>query len=707
MYTNPLKNVVLSCLLGLLITSSCRTEPVLSKQAIALSLLSKNTSASQFRLLIRLHPEAAFYAGLLAEAADTERAVALFELALNSTIPLVRNAAAQKLIRPALERVDLAKRLLLLNRHKDLEQAELTLRCASFYTVGGFSDAVQLATYTHKHSWNTVITLLALQSQTAEPAADFFLNEPVDEAFLWGWEAAEHSFSPVEIRAVKGRIATARRSYQEALNIFKVVIEQEPDFFLRHPQVLFDLGRSFQYVNPTQGLKLFLEWDALFEDADAQMAESRYYLQYFAGRMERYRGNYTQAMDYFAQALSLTDDPAQEDLCIWYLLDSARINNPEQAVQQFVQYAPLWHDPDYYSDIVGTLCRQLAAQEQWHSLLNLFAGMRRYADGSMVAQYAYIVARLIETGLIPAAEAARLLDFAEPSQVSRLLFTQAFEEKAASYYYRAASAQYLGKAVVLPETQEPVAEAGTDLTFFSDFFEYGAGDFAFSSIQAMAAELSSADLRRIASICADFGYTAQSIRTVLLYQNRPDYESNRTDLLLLYPRPFLEIIEDNARKMGIPAEVLFGLIRTESIFDPNAHSSVGALGLSQLMPETAEEEARRIFRNGGPNYGTKQSIEVFNPSVNVHIGASYLHYLIPQVENTLFALMAYNGGIGRVKRWRNASPHLPADLFAETVEFTETREYGKRVISSAAVYGYLYYAKSMEYVVKEIYSPSY
>jgi soluble lytic murein transglycosylase len=680
----------------------------LAKQDIALYLLSNEITDRQFQSLIRLHPEAAFYAGLLAESSNNDRAVELFEIALSSKSPLVREAAAQKLIRPALERVELANRLLLSTRRTNLAHAELTLRCAVFYTLGSFADALQLSTYTKHSSWDTVIELLALQSQTAEPVADFFLNETVDEAFLWGWEAAGHSFTPVEITAVNGRIASARRSYQEALNLFKAVLEQDAQFFFSHPQALFDLGRSFQYVSPSQGLKLFLEWDTLLENSDEQqqyLVDTRYYLQYFAGRMERYREHYPQAVKHFAQALRLTSDPEQEDLCMWYLLDSARISSPEQAVEQFTQYAPLWHDPDYYSDIVGTLCRQLAAQGKWHALLNLFAGLRSYADGSMVAQYAYIVARLVETELVSSTDAARLLELKDPAQVSTILFTQAFEEKTASYYYRAASAWSLGKTVVLPETQEPpsASEEGTDMSFFADFFEYGAGRFAFSYIQKMAKELSTADLRRIAAICSDFGYTPQSIRTVLLYQSRPGYESNRYDMQLLYPRPFLEIVEDNARKTDIPAEVLFGLIRTESVFDPEAYSSAGALGLSQLMPATAEDEARRIFRNGGPNYGTRQTIEVFNPSVNVHIGSSYLEYLMPQVENTLFALMAYNGGIGRVKRWRNASPDLPADLFAETVELTETREYGKRVISSAAVYGYLYYAKSMEYVVREFY----
>jgi soluble lytic murein transglycosylase len=55
------------------------------------------------------------------------------------------------------------------------------------------------------------------------------------------------------------------------------------------------------------------------------------------------------------------------------------------------------------------------------------------------------------------------------------------------------------------------------------------------------------------------------------------------------------------------------------------------------------------------------------------------------------ALMAYNGGIGRVRRWKRNYRNMPDDLFAETIEITETREYSKKVIGDAAVYQSLYY----------------
>jgi soluble lytic murein transglycosylase len=74
-----------------------------------------------------------------------------------------------------------------------------------------------------------------------------------------------------------------------------------------------------------------------------------------------------------------------------------------------------------------------------------------------------------------------------------------------------------------------------------------------------------------------------------------------------------------------------------------------------------------------------------------------------RTESPLLALLAYNGGMGRLRRWRNAESKLPGDLFLETIEYNETREYGRKVLAAAAAYGYLYYDITMEEVIADIY----
>jgi len=114
--------------------------------------------------------------------------------------------------------------------------------------------------------------------------------------------------------------------------------------------------------------------------------------------------------------------------------------------------------------------------------------------------------------------------------------------------------------------------------------------------------------------------------------------------------------------------------------------------------------ADRIARAGGSDYRAGV-LDLRDPEINVHIGSYYLAYLNAQMGSPMLALLAYNGGMGRVRRWLAADARLgslPEDLFLETIEYTETREYGRRVVAGAAIYGYLYYGKSMEEVVAEL-----
>ncbi len=74
----------------------------------------------------------------------------------------------------------------------------------------------------------------------------------------------------------------------------------------------------------------------------------------------------------------------------------------------------------------------------------------------------------------------------------------------------------------------------------------------------------------------------------------------------------------------------------------------------------------------------------------MHIGSYYLKYISGRFNDTLVSLMAYNAGVNRVRKLRAANK-MPSDLFLETVSIYETRNYGRRVISAAAVYEALYY----------------
>jgi len=184
--------------------------------------------------------------------------------------------------------------------------------------------------------------------------------------------------------------------------------------------------------------------------------------------------------------------------------------------------------------------------------------------------------------------------------------------------------------------------------------------------------------------------------------NRPGYLLTRRDMELLYPRYFDEEVRIAASRWGVEEEILYGLVRTESAFIPDVVSHAGAVGLAQLMPATGLDVANRIRRSVDLRFLGKDP-DLRDPQTNLHLGAWYYADLLRRTERPMLALFSYNGGISRVRRWVAEDGILPEDLFLETITIRETRDYGRKVLAAGAVYGYLYYGKSLEQVVSDLF----
>ena len=117
---------------------------------------------------------------------------------------------------------------------------------------------------------------------------------------------------------------------------------------------------------------------------------------------------------------------------------------------------------------------------------------------------------------------------------------------------------------------------------------------------------------------------------------------------------FDPVIASAARRSGIPPALVKAVIAAESAFDPRAVSPKGAMGLMQLMPETAR------------HLGVERP---FRAEENVHGGTRYLRHLHDRFGSWTHTLAAYNAGPTAVKRYRGVPP------------YRETRQYVKRVLS--------------------------
>jgi soluble lytic murein transglycosylase len=393
----------------------------------------------------------------------------------------------------------------------------------------------------------------------------------------------------------------------------------------------------------------------------------------------------------------MAPDLLQADACVWYMLTNSLDDRAGAAAAFFKAYIPRMSSLPYFDDVLDRLSRYLASQKDWKTIEEIFTLLlAKNANADSVAQYAWILGRVVEENYY---RPAKQEDF----------FQIAFDRENTSLYYRAMSAWKLGIALV-PETSQASQVSGArrnspasaEMEFLTGFFSFNAADLALPYIQKYENSLTIPELRTLVSTLASSGIINESMNLVSRYMARDDFIMTRDDLLLFYPQPFKDLIEKYAMEASLAPELLFGLIRTESYFKADAVSRVGAVGLGQLMPDTALDMANRIARRTGIDYRSG-GIDLINPEINVHIASYYLNYLVDYTGSPMTALIAYNGGMGRVRSWRAAEPRLPEDLFLETIEFVETREYGRRVLAASAIYGYLYYDMSMEEVVADIY----
>jgi soluble lytic murein transglycosylase len=152
-----------------------------------------------------------------------------------------------------------------------------------------------------------------------------------------------------------------------------------------------------------------------------------------------------------------------------------------------------------------------------------------------------------------------------------------------------------------------------------------------------------------------------------------------------WPVPFREAVKSAMQgRSGLEPELVYAIMREESGYRPEVLSVSGAVGLLQLMPDTARRVAAR------------EALAQFSvddlvlPAVNIRLGAAYLDELLLRFSgNATAAIGSYNAGPHRVVKWLAGAP-LEDDEWVETIPFQETRGYVKRVLRSMHAYRVLY-----------------
>ena len=153
------------------------------------------------------------------------------------------------------------------------------------------------------------------------------------------------------------------------------------------------------------------------------------------------------------------------------------------------------------------------------------------------------------------------------------------------------------------------------------------------------------------------------------------------DLTISYPLAYEATLAPRAHALGLNLAWVYGLIRSESVFRPEAVSAAGALGLMQLMPATGRRVAARLGLALDGHHA------LLNPDTNLAVGSSYLGQLLQRFDGSeLLATAAYNAGSSQVSAWLPRHGSLPADVWVDTIPFWETRTYVRNVLSAAVIF---------------------
>ena len=167
------------------------------------------------------------------------------------------------------------------------------------------------------------------------------------------------------------------------------------------------------------------------------------------------------------------------------------------------------------------------------------------------------------------------------------------------------------------------------------------------------------------------------------YEKQEKSSFDDWQLKLMYPVVFEDTINRKSKNYKRSPYLFLSLVREESHFNALAKSSVGALGLSQIMPSTADFITKsQISRN-----------DLLNEEKNIEIGLKYFTYLVDYFNgNEFLAILGYNAGPGNINKWLKTRINDTGeiDMFIENVPFLETKNYIKKILSSYWVYMNVY-----------------
>ena len=158
-------------------------------------------------------------------------------------------------------------------------------------------------------------------------------------------------------------------------------------------------------------------------------------------------------------------------------------------------------------------------------------------------------------------------------------------------------------------------------------------------------------------------------------------------LKILYPKTYSEIISVYAEEYDVEENLIYAVIKAESNFESQAVSNRDAIGLMQIVEETAVDVAKKNNIELDTENIEEEILDIDN---NINIGTKYLSTLLTQYGNVEVALAAYNAGIGTVNNWIEKQVIQADGSDIENIPYKETNNYVRKILRDYRIYNELY-----------------
>ncbi|MDD6031872.1 MAG: dephospho-CoA kinase [Oscillospiraceae bacterium] len=153
----------------------------------------------------------------------------------------------------------------------------------------------------------------------------------------------------------------------------------------------------------------------------------------------------------------------------------------------------------------------------------------------------------------------------------------------------------------------------------------------------------------------------------------------------MYPQKYKAEVTAAAAEFSVEPELIYAVIRCESGFDPDAVSSVGAMGLMQITEDAYDWAKYRMGDHSAHTYD-----DILEPELNIRYGSCLLSLLIEEFGSEETAVAAYHAGMGSVQDWLQDEQYSSDGATLDSIPFPTTSQYVDNVMQVKKIYGNLY-----------------